>query len=359
MTSPVEVKIDLGALRHNLIQTQRIATNSRIMAMVKGNSYGHGMVACAKALSAADGFGVARFDEALTLRQQGIQQPILVTTGISNQEELRILSQLNCAITLHHESQLTLLNQTTLQQPINVWLKVNTGLNRLGFQPDEIEPLYRHIRQLPQVASVNFLSHLARAAEATTTVTQYECFMAATEGMDGERSLAKSASIINYRPSHLDWIRPGIMLYGISPFPATEGTEYGLKAVMSLSSHLIAVRWQQAGDAIGYEGSWICPEAMPVGIVAIGYGDGYPGSLQSGIPTLINGCYCPTIGRIAMDMTMVDLRRCHEAKAGDRVVLWGEGLAVEKVACHVALSPYNLLTRIGQRIIIPTVIDNC
>lgn len=346
------VVIDLGALRHNLAVARRAAPNSRIMAAVKANGYGHGLVRVARALAEADAFGVAALSEALELRQADIAQPIVLLEGFFHADELEPIAQNDLEVVLHHLPQLEALERFC-SAPITVWVKIDTGMHRLGFAPEQVAQVRERLLALGErVRLRGFMSHFANADDRNdpTTLRQLERFEQATAPYAGERAIANSAGLMGWPQSHADWVRPGIMLYGASPFLGRTGAQEGLRPVMTLRSELIAVNPLKAGDAVGYGGSWVCPEPMKVGVVAIGYGDGYPRHVPTGTPVLLNGKRVPLVGRVSMDMITVDLRTQPEARVGDPVVLWGEGLPVEEITESAGTISYDLLCRITRRV---------
>jgi alanine racemase len=348
-----QVTINLPALRHNLRKARNSAFNARVMAAIKANGYGHGLVRVARALAEADSFGVACLDEAIQLREAGIDKPITLLEGLFHLDELAAVMAHDLELVLHHPHQLGLLEQGMADTPVKVWLKVDSGMHRLGFPPEGIGMLWQRLSRLGErVSFLGFMTHLANAddREDQTTAWQLECFSQALAELPGERSIANSAAILGWPESHSDWVRPGIMLYGASPFLGGRGSEEGLQPVMTLHSELIAINPMKRGDAIGYGGTWRCPEDMAVGVVAVGYGDGYPRHAPTGTPVLINGVRVPLIGRVSMDMITVDLRTLPGAKIGDPVVLWGDGLAVEEIAEMAGTISYELLCGITQRV---------
>jgi alanine racemase len=351
---PVSLEIHLDAICHNYERVKSYAPKSKIIAMVKANAYGHGLLACSKALvnMNVDALGVARYSEALLLRQAGVSQKIVLMQGFSSAEELQQLAELKVDMVLHDESQLIILENTRLSTPVHIWLKVNSGMNRLGFQPAQVDEVYNRLQKISHVIKpVYLMTHFSSTKTQDDTVTKREfaAFTAATKYLVGERSLAKSGAIIASPETQADWVRPGIMLYGVSPFEVNTGADYQLKPAMTLRSKIIAIRKQKKGDPIGYCGTWLCPEDMLVGVVAIGYGDGYPRLTQAGAPVLIHERRCGIIGSVNMDMMTVDLRNASQTKVGDAVYLWGAELPVEEVAKSTTTSPYEFLTRMGQR----------
>lgn len=357
MTRAAEARIDLAALRHNLARVREAAPGSRVMAIIKANGYGHGMVRVARALTnvdcGADAFGVARIDEAIALREAGIAAPITLLEGFFEAAELAAVEYYRLSVVIHHAAQLDILVAHPLSVPVNVWLKVDSGMHRLGFAPDKAQAAWQRLRDCPWVADpIRLMSHFASADDrhSPQTLAQLECFNTAIAGIQGERTIANSAAILGWPQTHAQWVRPGIMLYGVSPFVDGVAATENLRPVMTLTSRLIAVNRFKQGDAIGYSASWVCPRDMPVGVVAIGYGDGYPRHAVPGTPVLMNGQRIPLIGRVSMDMITVDLSGQLEARIGDPVTLWGEGLPVEEVARCAETIPYQLLCNVAQRV---------
>jgi alanine racemase len=353
MTRATTALIDLGALAHNLQRARRAAPGRRVAAAVKANGYGHGLLRVARALREADALAVASIDEAVTLREGGVEQPILLLEGAFETAELPLCSRLNLHLAVHHVLQVEMLERTPLERPIEVWLKIDSGMHRLGIPPESTPSFWQRLRACPSVApAIRLMSHLARADERNDayTLQQLRIFEEAAGDLPGERSLANSAAVLGWPGTHFDWVRPGIMLYGASPFIDSLGDEDGLRPVMTLSTELIAIHRLRQGQAVGYGGTWVCPEDMDVGVAAIGYGDGYPRHAPSGTPVLLNGRAAPLIGRVSMDMITLDLRRHPDARVGDPVVLWGRGLPVEIIARAAGTIPYTLLCGVTARV---------
>lgn len=353
MSRPTQITISLSALRHNYQKVKLLAPNSRVLAMVKSNGYGHGIIRIAQGLKEADAFGVACIEEGMLLRNAGIKNPIVLMEGLFEAAELALVIEHDFTLVVHHAEQIEMLEQHSSNKPISIWLKIDTGMHRLGFHPDDVLKAYTRLMQCDAVKKpIGLMTHFAESdsPERAQTLKQIEAFNAATAGMQGPRSLANSAGIISWPSAHGDWVRPGIMMYGVSPFFGHRGVEHELQPVMSLRSQLIAIHHIKKGERIGYGGTWTSPEDMLIGVIAIGYGDGYPWRAASGIPVLVKGRPCPLVGRIAMDMLTVDLRTQPDAKVGDSVLLWGPGLPVEVIAEQSGTSPYELLTRITQRV---------
>ncbi len=321
-------------------------------AAVKAEGYGHGLVRVARTLD-ADAFAVACVEEALILREAGIDRPILLLEGVFEAAELPVCARHNLEMAVHHPEQVAMLERARLERPLRVWLKVDTGMHRLGLEPETVPAIWRRLRDCPAVRpDLGLMSHLARADERSRpdTLNQLQCFETATAGLPGERSLANSAAILGWPQTHFDWVRPGIMLYGASPFVDSLAPDENLRPVMTLSTRLIAIKHLRRGEPVGYGGTWICPEDMDVGVAAIGYGDGYPRHAPSGTPVLLDGREAALIGRVSMDMITLDLRRHPEARVGDPVVLWGEGLPVERIAQLAGTISYTLTCGITARV---------
>jgi alanine racemase len=353
MSTAVAAEIDLGALQHNLSQARRLARGARITAVIKADGYGHGMVRVARALPGVEAFGVARLDEGLVLREARITQRIVLLGGAYSLQELVEMAGSQLELVVHHESQLGALEAADLAAPLTVWLKIDTGMHRLGFAPAAARQVWQRLRRCANVGAIHHMTHLASAedrADALTT-TQVQRFSDSLRDTPGERSIANSAGLMAWTSAvHADLVRPGIMLYGAAPFPSGSGADFGLRPVMTLRTRLIAVTQRSRGDALGYGGTWTCPEDMPVGIAAIGYGDGYPRHAPSGTPVLVNGRRVQLVGRVSMDMIALDLRGVPGARVGDPVLLWGPGLPAEEVARHAGTIPYALFCGVTARV---------
>jgi alanine racemase len=322
------------------------------MAAIKANGYGHGLERVARTLCDADALGVACVEEAVSLREAGITTPITLLEGFFHADELPLICRHNLDLVIHQVQQIDLLQDHVPQKPLKVWLKVDSGMHRLGVPAAEAEALWQRLSNISNIEVFGLMTHLANADDLSdaTTGKQLALFNESCSKLPGARTIANSAGLLGWPQSHAEWNRPGISLYGVSPFIAGRGDQHGLRPVMTLRSELIAISQLQAGDAIGYGGSWRCPEDMPVGVVAVGYGDGYPRHAESGTPILLNGKRVPLVGRVSMDMISVDLREQPEAKIGDEVVLWGEGLPVEEVAAYASTIPYELLCGVTGRV---------
>ncbi len=301
----------------------------------------------------ADAFAVACLEEGLALREAGVNRPILLLEGVFEAMELPLCARHDLQIAVHHPEQALMLERARLARPVRVWLKLDTGMHRLGLEPDTAPTLFQRLRQSPAVVpDIGWMSHLARADERDCdyTLRQLQLFEAATADLPGERSLANSAGILGWPQTHFDWVRPGIMLYGASPFVDSLAADEGLQPVMTFHTRLISIKRLRKGEPVGYGGTWRCPEDMDVGVAAVGYGDGYPRHAPSGTPVLINGRETPLIGRVSMDMITLDLRGHPEARLDDRVTLWGGGLPVERIAQAAGTIAYPLLCGITARV---------
>ncbi len=360
MTRAAEAFINLQALRHNFQRARESAPNSRIMAIVKANGYGHGLARVARSLPDADAFGVANLDEAMVLRTAGVTQPVVILQGVIEPAELEEASRAALDIVVHHPTQLALLEQTPVGRPVHVWLKVDTGMHRLGLAPESVRPAWQRLLDCAGVAKpLRLMTHLSDAEirSGERTRRQLACFNTVTAPLTAEYSVANSAAVLACPEAHGHWVRPGLMLYGASPFSDTSAADEDLCPVMTLKTRLIAVNRLRKDDRVGYGGEWVCPEDMPVGVAAVGYGDGYPRHARSGTPVLVNGKRAALIGRVSMDMICIDLRANPEARVNDPVVLWGEGLPVETVADHASTIAYDLLCGVSQRVQIKTDTD--
>ncbi len=353
------VSIDLNALRHNLGVVRECAPQARVMAAIKANGYGHGLQSTARILTEAgvDALGVACIDEALQLREAGIDTPLILLEGFFHADEIPQLLEHRLQPLLHQRWQLEALAAYLPQydfggERLPVWLKLDTGMHRIGYPAGWARELEAQVAANPMLELRGFMTHLACADERDNPATeaQLALFTEVTKGLAGERGITNSAGVLAWPASHADWVRPGIMLYGVSPFAGSSGADHGLRSVMTLSSQLIAVNRVKAGEAVGYGATWRAPESMPVGVVAVGYGDGYPRHAPSGTPVLVNGLEVPLIGRVSMDMISVDLRSQPEASVGAPVELWGPNLPIERVADAAGTIGYELLCQVTARV---------
>ncbi|AKS41844.1 alanine racemase [Wenzhouxiangella marina] len=345
-------RIDTRALSHNLARIRELAPDSRVMAVVKADAYGHRLDLCLPALASADLLAVATLEEARAIRRLGTGQAILLLEGVSHDEDLAVADELGLELTVHHVAQIEALERYGRSTSPRLWLKIDSGMHRLGVPPEQAAACHARLRRLVGVEQVNLMSHFARADEAdpAPTARQMQRFEQAVEGLEGERCLANSAAIVAHPGSRADWVRAGILLYGISPFEDGHAGELGFRPVMTLVSELIAINEVAAGEAIGYGARFRTERDLRVGVASIGYGDGYPRSLVDGSPVLVDGHRCALAGRVSMDMITIDLTACPGASIGSPVVLWGDGLPVEEVARHAGTIPYELVCRITRRV---------
>ncbi|KHF24853.1 alanine racemase [Solemya velum gill symbiont] len=352
MANPV-ARIDLDALVHNY-QRASEACSCPLFAVVKANAYGHGLLHVVDALrQQADGFAVSRVEEALELRSHGVEQRLLVLGGIMQAPEIKFASDNSIEVVIHDDKQLAMLEswQGSDKGTLRVWVKIDTGMHRLGFAPSHAKSVLERIGSIKHVELVGVLTHFANADDlARETTSQQLAEIAPFEASADNISLANSAAILGWPDAHKGWGRPGIMLYGASPFLNRTAKDDGIKPVMTLRTKLISVHELKQGDAIGYGSTWSCPQDMRVGVAAIGYGDGYPRHAPSGTPVLINGKRAPLVGRVSMDLITIDLREHPNAAVGDSVVLWGEGLPVEEIAQYADTISYELFCRLTGRI---------
>ena len=353
--------IRLGALEQNLETIRATARDSKIMAVIKANAYGHGMVTVARHLSDVDAFAVARVPEAIQLRRSGITAPIVLLAGVINNKEMRDAVEWGFDPVVHCEEQLQLL-EAVATGTITVWVKFDTGMHRLGFLPDQAAGVFTRLEQAPVVGEVRVMTHLSSAdnLQSGTTRAQLERFQPVIRDFGGAVSIGNTPATfgwpdvsnakktLGFRGDN--WIRPGIALFGISPFAGRTGEELGLRPVMTVTSNLIAVKTVAADTAVGYGGEWVAERDTRVGIVATGYGDGYTRHAANGTPVWIGDRRAPLIGRVSMDMLAVDLSGVGNARVGDEVILWGGDLPVEDVARHADTIGYELLCQLTRRV---------
>lgn len=362
MPRPVSAVVDLAALAANYALAKRTAPRTRAFATVKADAYGHGIGRVTRALAHADGYAVCEIEQALSLRsasrEAGRTQPVLLLEGFFSVPDLRLCALEGLSVVVHDTAQLAMLEQTQVAAPVDVFLKLNTGMNRLGFQPARFAAAVERLRPLPAVRSITLMTHFACADEAEGIAAQLARFDSTVAGVDRPgmrhwpmpRSLANSAALLRYPQTHADWARPGIMLYGVSPFGPADSRALGLRPVMSLASELIAVQQLEAGDRVGYAGTFVAPQPMRIGIVACGYADGYPRHAPTGTPVLVDGLRTRTIGRVSMDMLAVDLAGVPQAGVGSPVTLWGGALPVDEVASAAGTIAYELLCALAPRV---------
>jgi alanine racemase len=342
---PARALIDLDALRHNYRLARQLG-GRRALAVVKADAYGHGAVRCAQALEGdADGFAVACIEEALVLRQAGIRAPIVLLEGFFEAAELELIAEHRLWTVVHAPWQLEALERTALATPVDVWLKLDSGMHRVGIGEQDYAAAWQRLRALPQVGNIVKMSHFARADELEhpRTAEQLAIFARATEGLPGDRSICNSPALLGWPRARAEWARPGLMLYGVSPFAAGHDLAAQLRPVMRLESKVIAVRELPAGEPIGYGARFVTEGPTRVGVVAMGYADGYPQFAVNGTPVAIDGQPARLIGRVSMDMLTVDLTDHPQAGVGSAVELWGNQVPAAEVVAHSQTSSYRLL----------------
>ena len=346
-------RINLAALRHNLQVAARAAPAGKVMAVIKANGYGHGVLRVAGALAAADAFAVARVGEGVQLREAGVTHPLLVLAGCHDACELAAAAEHDLQLVVQQQGQVDLLNAIELNRPLDCWLKVDTGMNRLGFDPKQAVAAFTDLQASTNVhGNPLLMTHLANAdnLDDDYTLTQLQRFQKVRDQIPADCSVANSAGILGWPVSHAYWQRPGIMLYGSSPLVGRTASELDLKPAMTFSTRLIAIKNIKAGDPVGYGGIWQAPEDMAIGVLAVGYGDGYPREMPAGTPVLLSGRRAALVGRVSMDTCTVDLRGRPEARVGDMAVLWGEGLPADEIALAAGSIAYTLFCGITSRV---------
>lgn len=349
MPRPIYAELDYSALEHNL-RVIRHRTDARVMAVIKAEAYGHGLLRSAEALREADGYALLDLQDAVKLREAGFRQPILLLEGYFSASDLPLLAEYEISSVIHSQQQLAMLSAYPRRGGLAVWLKLNTGMNRLGFAPDQFAQALETVRRHPVVGEVTLMTHFAHADDAVGVAAQLDRFNALTSAYRLPRSLANSAALLRYPQTHADWVRPGISLYGSSPFAEVSAEQLGLRPVMTLASEIISVTELKAGDGVGYGGTFRAERAMRIGTVACGYADGYPRHAPTGTPILVNGRRARTLGRVSMDMLSVDLSELPDAGVGSRVTLWGKGLSVDEVAHAADTISYELLCALARRV---------
>jgi len=347
---PIRATFDLAAFRENLALARARAPHARTWAVVKANAYGHGLERAVRALEAADGYALLDLNDAVGLREAGVAKPILLLEGVFEADDLQAVGEHGLSIVVHDPEQIALLEAVRLPTRVPVYLKLNSGMNRLGFAAGEYRKVFERLARSPVVSGITLMTHFADADGLSGVAEQLHRFEAATAQIEAPRSLANSAALLRFPETHFDWVRPGIMLYGCSPFADTTAATIGLKPVMTLTAELIAVRDLRPGDRVGYGGAFVADRPMRLGVVACGYADGYPRHAPDGTPVLVKGIRTRTVGRVSMDMLTVDLDPVPAAVVGTSVTLWGEGLSCDEVAAAAGTLSYELLCKITARV---------
>lgn len=355
MSSYPVARIDLAALQHNLERVKQLAPNSRVMSVIKADAYGHGAVQVAQALHKSDAFAVARLDEGLQLRASGIQQSIVVLEGVTSINDMQVAAENSLSLVFHHASQLELITTVTLHQPLSFcWLMLETGMHRLGLPNQDVKKALQVLSTSPNISgNIGLMSHFANSdlVDDPRNQQQLDKLIDCAEQYGLETSMANSAAILSMTASHKGWVRPGIMLYGASPFENKTANELGLKPVMLLTSRLIAIQQIDAGSQVGYGGSWTAQKASRIGIVSIGYADGYSRHLSNVGSVVINNQKVRVLGRVSMDMIAIDLEDANAVAIGDEVIMWGTDLlTVDDVANSANTISYELLCQLSERV---------
>ncbi|MNB79335.1 Alanine racemase, catabolic [compost metagenome] len=356
MSRPILAQLDLQALKNNLQIVRRAAPGSRVWSVVKANGYGHGIESIWSALSATDGFALLNLEEAILLRERGWKGPILLLEGFFHADELPLLDKYRLTTSVHSNWQIKALQNAKLHAPLDIYLKVNSGMNRLGFQPDRVHTVWQQLRALKNVGEMTLMAHFADAEKPDGIDDAMLRINQAAEGLDCARSLSNSAATLWHPEAHYEWVRPGIILYGASPSGQWQDiANSGLKPVMTLRSEIIGIQTLKAGDTVGYGSRYHSTGEQRIGIVAGGYADGYPRIAPTGTPVWIDGVRTGTVGTVSMDMMAIDLTPCPQAGIGSPVELWGNEVKVDDVAAAAGTVGYELLTALAPRVPVVTV----
>ena len=341
----VHISIDSSALSHNLKCIQVWAPNSRVLAIIKSDAYGHGQLRTAQALSGADALGVASIDAAVVLRQHGIDQPLVLLSGFLEASQLKLIAKYHLDCVIHNWDQLDVLVDLPKGANIRVWLKVDTGMHRLGFDPSEFQQALRVLDACQGVKEIIIMSHLACAGDLASqhNIKQLDCFRALTANLAFERSMLNSAGILNFPSHHYDWVRPGLALYGASPVDNRSSQDLGLRPAMEVSARIIALKPLKAHEPVGYECDYVATCDMQIAVVGLGYADGYPRCIKYGATVLLKDRRCLVIGRVSMNMLCIDVSSVPNVLVGDYVTLWGQGLSVNEVAICAGTIPHDLM----------------
>lgn len=362
MTPAAVAVIRPTALRSNLDRVRELAPGCPVLAVIKANAYGHGLVQVARILEAAEAFAVARLEEAIQLREAGICKRLVILGGCLTAEELRAASDLDLDVVVHSTQQAALLEATAVGAPVACWLKVDTGMGRLGVEPATVPDLLKRLGAAATVRSLTLMTHLGCADDHSDPATpeQLQAFSHLLGGWDGDVSVANSAAILQWpdtlrsggllRYSGRNWVRPGIMLFGASPLRGQTAAELALQPAMSFETRLISVKPVRKGQRVGYGGHWVAPRNSVLGVAAAGYADGYPWHVGAGTPVGVRDRIAPLVGRVSMDMLTIDLTDIPGASAGDRVILWGDGPTVEEISGAARTIPWALMTGINRRV---------
>ncbi len=352
MTRPLVASIDIAAMQHNLSVVRSSVPRAKIWAVVKANAYGHGLERSVRALADADGFALIEMESAIHLREIGWKKPILLLEGFFYPHELPTLARYNIAFAVHCDEQIDMLEKAHLDMPVDVHLKMNSGMNRLGFLPSQYADALQRLKKIPNVRQISHMTHFANSEDRNhpklSVQEQLARFDSATRGLPGDRNLSNSGAILRHPSIQTDWVRPGVMLYGGTPGGKT-AAEYGLKPAMTLSSEIIQIQHVREGDSIGYGSLFTAEKPMTVGVVACGYADGYPRMAPEGTPIVVDGVKTCLVGRVSMDMITVDLTEVPGAHVGSKVILWGNELPIDEVAQAAGTVGYELMCALSLR----------
>lgn len=350
MPRPIRASFRLSAFRHNLAEVRRHAPRSKVWAVMKANAYGHGLARAATVLGDADGCAVLDLNEAVRLREAGNTRPILLLEGFFHPADLLIVDRRGLTAVVHDLEQVLMLERATLASQIAVYFKLNTGMNRLGFSGAHVRAAYNRLQASGKVSGITLMTHFADADGPSGVAGELARMREWTAGLPGDVSLANSAAVLRFPETHADWVRPGIMLYGCTPFADRSAESLGLQPVMTLSSEIISIQEIKPGDRVGYSGAFAAGQRMRIGVVACGYADGYPRHAPSGTPIMVAGKRTTTVGRVSMDMLCADLGPIPETRVGSPVTLWGDGLPADEVAASAGTVGYELLCALAPRV---------
>ncbi|AOJ73960.1 alanine racemase [Burkholderia ubonensis] len=351
MPRPISATIHTAALANNLSVVRRYAGQSKVWAVVKANAYGHGLARAFPGLRGTDGFGLLDLDEAVKLRELGWAGPILLLEGFFRSTDIDVIDRYSLTTTVHNDEQMRMLETARLSKPVNVQLKMNSGMNRLGYTPEKYRAAWERARACHGIGQITLMTHFSDADSERGVAEQLAAFERGAEHIAGARSLANSAAVLWHPATHFDWVRPGIMLYGASPSGRfADIADTGLKPTMTLASELIAVQTIAKGQSIGYGSTFSAQAQMRIGVVACGYADGYPRVAPEGTPVIVDGIRTRIVGRVSMDMITVDLTPCPQAGVGSRVELWGNELPIDDVARHCGTIGYELMCAVAARV---------
>lgn len=351
MSRPIVATIHTAALRQNLAIARQAAAGSRVWSVVKANAYGHGIDRVWQSLSDTDGFALLNLEEAIQLRERGWKKPILLLEGFFHRDELEFIDRYRLTTSVHSNWQIKAIAEAQLSAPLDIYVKINSGMNRLGFQPEVVHNVWQKLRALDNVAEMTLMAHFAEAEKPDGIIAPMQRVERAAEGLNCRRSLANSAATMWHPESHFDWVRPGIILYGASPSGQWQDIAgSGLQPAMSLSSEIIGIQNLQAGDGVGYGSRYRASDVQRIGVVACGYADGYPRHAPTGTPVVVDGVRTQTLGAVSMDMIMVDLTPCQQAGIGSKVELWGNAVKIDEVASAAGTVGYELMCALAPRV---------